>query len=121
MLRFRPKTYKDLGNKYSEDEKALGYIGYDDDENECGYIAFYLDGYSMEIIDTEVFDEDAETYEGLIRSALNYGANRNAYIAYYSAAKAEDVAKLLGFESKGDKLYGEIPFLLQGRCCKEKD
>lgn len=121
MLRFKPKTYKDLGEKYSHDERALGYIGYDDDDKECGFIVFYLDGYSMEIIDTDVADEDAETYEGLIRSALNYGANRNAYIAYYSAKKASEVAKLLGFEAQGDKLYGEIPFLLQGRCCKEKD
>ena len=67
MLRFRPKTYKDLGEKYSSDERALGYIGYDDEEKECGFIVFYLDGYSMEIIDTDVADEDAETYEGLIR------------------------------------------------------
>ena len=63
MLRFRPKTYKDLGEKYSCDERALGYIGYDDDEKECGFIVFYLDGYSMEIIDTDVADEDAETYD----------------------------------------------------------
>ncbi|MBQ7596277.1 MAG: hypothetical protein IJU45_06405 [Clostridia bacterium] len=121
MLRFRPKTYKDSGEKYLQDENALGYIAYDDNENECGFIVFYLNGYSMEITEAEVFDGDAKTYEGLIRSALNYGANRNAYIAFYSARKASDVAKMLGFESQGDKLYGEIPFLLQGRCCKEND
>lgn len=121
MLRFRPGTYKDAGPEYSGDERALCYNAFDDDEIRRGRIVFYLDGYSMEIIYTDVCDEDDETYEGLIRSALNYGANRNAYIAYYSAEKATGVAKLLGFEEQGDKLSGEIPFLLQGRCCKEKD
>ena len=121
MLRFRPKKHSELGSGYSQDEKALGYTAYDDNEQDCGRVIFHLDGYSMEIIDINVYDEDPETYEGLIRSALNYGANRNAYIAFYSAEKAAQVAALLGFVPQGDKLYGEIPFLLQGRCCKEKD
>lgn len=120
MLIFKPKTNTGLSEKYKNDSSALGYIAYDESGKECGYIVFHLNGYSMEIIDTEVFDDDAETYEGLMRSALNYCGNRNAYTAYYSCEKALNVAKTLGFEQQGDKLYGEIPFLLQGNCCKGK-
>lgn len=118
MLIFRPQAKMEQVRKLRENEPALGYIAYDESENDCGYIAFYLDRYSMEIFDIEVFDGDAETYEGLIRSALNYCGNRNAYVAYYSAENAQDVAQMLGFEKKEDRLYGEIPFLLQGHCCK---
>ena len=118
MLIFRPKTNTDLGEEYAEDTSALGYIAYEESGKECGKIVFHLDGYSMEIIDAVVSDGDEETYEGLMRSALNYCGNRNAYVAYYSAKNALNVAKMLGFEEKGDRLYGEIPFLLQGHCCK---
>lgn len=118
MLRFRPKTNEMLGAPYESDEKALGYLAYDDEENICGRVVFYLNGYDIEIIQVDAFDNDLETEEGLIRSALNYGANRSAYIACYSAPQAIEVAKMLGFEKKKDKLYGEIPFLLSGKCCK---
>lgn len=120
MLTFKPKTNTELMDKYKTDSSALGYIAYDESGKECGYIVFYLNGYSMEITDTDVFDGDEETYEGLMRSALNYCGNRNAYTAYYSSKNAVKVAKTLGFEQQGDKLYGEIPFLLQGNCCKGK-
>lgn len=118
MLTFKPKTNTDLGEKYKNDDRALGYIGYEESGKECGMAVFYLDGYTMEIIEVSVPDKDSETREGLIRSCLNYGANRNAYIAYYSAAEAVEVAKSLGFEPDGDRLSGEIPFLLAGHCCK---
>ncbi len=118
MLTFRPKTNTDLTDKYKNDDRALGYIGYDESGKECGMAVFYLDGYTMEIIEISVPDKDPETQEGLIRSSLNYGANRSAYIAYYSATEGIEVAKMLGFEKNGDRLSGEIPFLLAGHCCK---
>lgn len=120
MLIFKPKNNNELNEKYCSDPSALGYIAYEEDGTECGYIVFHLDGYSMSIIAAEVYDGDGETYEGLIRSALNYCGNRNAYVAYYCAESALNVAEMLGFEKEGDRLYGEIPFLLQGHCCKGK-
>ncbi len=120
MLIFKPVKNTELGEKFVEDTRNIGYIAYDESDKEQGYIVFHLDGYSMEILCVEVYDGDAETYEGLIRSALNYCGNRNAYTAYYSAENAVNVAEMLGFEQKGDKLYGEIPFLLQGHCCGGK-
>lgn len=118
MLTFKPKSYKELGDKYKDDASVSGYIGYEDDGKECGMSVFRLDGYHMEIIEVSVPDKDPETQEGLIRSALNYGANRSVYIAHYSASEALDVARMLGFEPDGDKLSGEIPVLLTGHCCK---
>ncbi len=117
MLIFKPKTNLDLGEKYIGDTSALGYIGYDEKGNECGMAVFHLDGYFIEINEISVPDKDPETQEGLIRSALNYGANRSAYIAYYKADEALDVAKALGFTQVEDKLTGEIPVLLTGHCC----
>lgn len=118
MLTFKPVTNRDLDEKYINDDRALGYIAYEEDGKKCGWSVFYLNGYAMEIAEINVFDKDPETQEGLIRSSLNFGANRNVYIAYYSAGEAVDVAKALGFTQDGDKLSGEIPFLLTGHCCK---
>ncbi len=116
MLTFKPKTNIDLGKNYCNDPTISGYIAYEDDGTDCGFCAFRLDGYYMAIIEINVPNQDPETQEGLIRSALNYGANRNAYIAYYKAVEALDVAKMLGFS--GEEMKGEIPELLAGHCCK---
>ena len=57
----------------------------------------------MEIIDV-VSESDDETVEGFIRSSLNYGANRGAYIAYYKAANGVNVAKMLGFKENKENI-----------------
>lgn len=121
MLKFVPVACDKLGEPFSSDDTVCGYLGYDlnADGKLCGRCAFRLFGYKMEVIYVEVFDKDAETAEGLIRSALNYGANRMAYIAYYKAESYVSVAELLGFEKdKSGVLSGDIPTLLKGSCCK---
>ena len=122
MLKFVPVDYKKLDAPFCEDESLCGYIGYDlsDNGKECGKCAFRLNGYSMEIVSVEVYDNDPETVEGLIRSALNFGGNRNVYMAEYKAVKGLNVAKTLGFELSGEVYRGDIPSLLQGSCCKGK-
>lgn len=122
MLKFLPVCYKDLGATFSEDCSLNGYIGYDLSNNntECGKCAFRLKGYSMEIVYVEAYDNDPETIEGLIRSALNYGGNRNVYMADYIADNGIDVAITLGFELNKGVYSGDIPSLLQGSCCKGK-
>lgn len=119
MLKFVPVDNNRLGNNFSDDETIVGYIGYNLDNNcECGYCAFRLEGYSMEILAVKAYDNDAETAEGLIRSALNYGGNRNVYIARYKASDSVDVAVMLGFTDENGILTGDIPTLLKGSCCK---
>lgn len=123
MIKFVPVQSDKMGEPFLRDSDILGYIGYDlsRDGAECGKCAFKLNGYTMDIVLVEVDDSDAETAEGLIRSALNYGANRLAYIAYYKTEKFVSVAELLGFQKdKNNVLCGDIPTLLQGSCCKGK-
>ena len=54
-----------------------------------------------------------------MRAALNFGANRNAYMAYCSLEKINDVLTLLGFEKNNGIYEGDIPTLLKGSCCKK--
>lgn len=122
MLKFVPVKYNELGEVFSEDPSLGGYVGYDlsDNNRECGKCVFRLNGYSMEILYVDSYDNDPETIEGLIRSALNYGGNRNVYMAEYKAENGLDVAVTLGFEENKGVYSGDIPSLLQGSCCKGK-
>lgn len=122
MIKFVPVTSDKLGEPFSSDSTLCGYIGYDYDADgaECGKCVFRLNGYTMDVCFVEALDSDAETEEGLIRSALNYGANRGVYIAFYKAEAALDVARVLGFKEENGVLSGEIPVLLKGNCCKGK-
>lgn len=123
MIRFVPCSAKELSCEFSSDGNAFGYIGYDLAKNgeKCGECAFRLNGYTMDIDYVISYDNDKETLEGFIRSALNYGANRNAYIAHYLPENGKEVASLLGFIQKDGVLTGEIPELLAGSCCKHKN
>ena len=123
MIKFVPVQSDKSGDASCPDSSVFGYVGYDlsNEGRECGKCSFRLNGYTMDIISVEVYDSDAETAEGLIRSALNYGANRLAYIAYYKTESFVPTAELLGFQKdKNGVLSGDIPTLLQGSCCKGK-
>lgn len=122
MLKFVPVDYKELVEPYCTDSSVNGYIGYDlsDNNKKCGEAVFRLNGYSMEILFVNAIDDDPETIEGLIRSSLNYGGNRNVYMANYVATNGIDVAVTLGFENNNGVYSGDIPSLLQGSCCKGK-
>lgn len=122
MLKFVPVDFNELGEPYNSDVSLNGYIGYDlsDNNKKCGKAVFRLNGYSMDILFVEAVDDDPETIEGLIRSSLNYGGNRNVYMANYIAENGIDVAVMLGFEKNNGIYAGDIPSLLQGSCCKGK-
>ena len=120
MIKFSPVANDKLPEPFCNDNSLNGYLGFDMSSGgvECGFSVFRLNGYTMEIIDV-VSECDDETVEGFIRSSLNYGANRGAYIAYYKAASGVNVAKMLGFKENKEKIReGEIPELLAGSCCK---
>ena len=74
MIKFVPVTSDKLGEPFSSDSTLCGYIGYDYDADgaQCGKCVFRLNGYTMDVCFVEALDSDAETEEGLIRSALNY-------------------------------------------------
>lgn len=122
MIKFSPVASDKLPEPFCSDKTLNGYLGFDmsNEGSDCGFSVFRLNGYTMEILDI-VNDSDDETLESFIRSSLNYGANRGAYIAYYKAADGIEVAKTLGFKvNKENILEGEIPELLAGSCCRKK-
>ena len=70
------------------------------------------------ITEISVADGGSLTAEGLIRSALSFGANRGCYMAYCSCFEQSETLLYLGFEKGEDTYFGEIPELLKGACCK---
>ncbi len=121
MIKFVPVTYESLPAPFCDDSSNYGYVGYNVSDNykNCGICVFCLNGYTMDIDYLEVTDSDDETAEGFIRSALNYGGNRNVYIANFKAQNGINVAQMLGFKEENGILSGDIPTLLKGSCCKE--
>ena len=90
-----------------------------DGENETGSCTVSVNGYECLLNGVTVSDADRLTAEGLIRSALNFAANRGANIAVCGDSEYNDVLELLGFRKNGDSFSGEIPELLKGSCCKQ--
>ena len=84
-----------------------------DGDNAIGSCTFTIDGYFM-IFDSVDCGDDIIT-EGLARSAMNYAANRNAYIAKISSDISSAAFVRLGF-SGNDVLSVEIPEALAGGC-----
>jgi|GEM_PF-145706 len=55
--------------------------------------------------------------ECLVKAALNYAANRGAYIAESSNMSIKKELLDLGFNQDGDLLTTEIPKIMAGKCC----
>lgn len=95
-----------------EKEKIAGMIALDG-ENEIGKCEFTVDGYSMTFVSVDCSDDIIT--EGLARSAMNYAANRYAYIAKISKELSSSAFTRLGF-SGDDVLSVEIPEALASGC-----
>lgn len=96
-----------------------GYIGYDESNNAVGKCLVEINGYKCHISAVECDFSDKLLTEGFIRSALNFCANRNAYMAYCEQETISDILLTLGFEKNSENIYsGDIPTLLKGSCCK---
>lgn len=102
MIRFIP-----FENENVSGMKAL------DGENEAGLCTFSLDGYFMTFLSVDCSDDIIT--EGLARAAMNYGANRNAYIAKIKKSISSAALERLGF-SGGEELSVEIPEALASGC-----
>lgn len=95
-----------------ENENVLGMKAFDG-ENEAGSCTFSLDGYFMSFLSVDCSDDIIT--EGLARAAMNYGANRNAYIAKIKKSISSAAFERLGF-SGGEELSVEIPEALASGC-----
>lgn len=102
MIKFLPfETNGLFGMKASENE------------NDLGFCTFNLNGYNMTF--EEISCDDDIIIEGLARAAMNFAANRNAYIAKIKKAHFCAAFKRLGFEGE-DILSVEIPEALTSGC-----
>ncbi len=84
-----------------------------DGEREIGRCEFMLEGYGMTFTSVECADDIIT--EGLARAAMNYAANRNAYIASINKNLSTAAFIRLGF-SGDDVLSVEIPEALASGC-----
>ncbi len=86
-----------------------------DGETEVGICSFSIDGFVMTFDSLIADNNDPIITEGLIRSALNYAANRGAYISKVKNGISQQMFEFLGF--KGDDiLSAEIPEVLTSGC-----
>lgn len=104
--------------EYCTDVVYGAYIGVDEEQNVVGKCLMSIDGYKciIEVLECDISDK--LLVEGFLRSALNFCANRNAYMAYCKINKISDVLLHLGFENNDGVYSGDIPSLLKGSCCK---
>ena len=84
-----------------------------DGEKEIGSCEFVLEGYNMTFTAVECADDIIT--EGLARAAMNYAANRNAYIAKISKEISSAAFTRLGFAGESE-LTAEIPEALASGC-----
>lgn len=84
-----------------------------DGENEIGKCEFTVDGYSMTFVSVDCTDDIIT--EGLARAAMNYAANRYAYIAKISKGLSSAAFIRLGFSGE-EVLSVEIPEALASGC-----
>lgn len=91
MLEFKP---------FDIDSKTYGYRAEENGEK-IGECIFSLGGTYAEILSIKTRNSDRLVAEGLVRSALNFAANRSAYMARADIGKVEKEPFItLGFEEK---------------------
>lgn len=95
-----------------ENGTAAGITAIDGDR-EIGRCEFALEGYNMTFISVDCSDDIIT--EGLARVAMNYGANRNAYIANIKKELSCAAFIRLGFSGE-NVLSVEIPEALASGC-----
>lgn len=105
MLEFKP---------FDIDDKLHGYRAQENDEV-IGECIFSVDGLYVEVL--EVRSDNPLTAEGLVRSALNFAANRSAYMARADMNRlSSEPFKTLGFEEENGFYVSDIPSALTGSC-----
>lgn len=115
MYIFKPITDKNDLSKHFSDDVNGGYIGFEGEEI-IGKCSLFVEGSKVYVRTIEFPEDKPDIGEGLLRAALNFGANRNAYFAYCSCKNAVSVMKLMGFEEYDGVFSGDIPTLLGGSC-----
>lgn len=95
-------------------DKTAGMIALDGEEKEIGRCTFLIDGYLMKFLSVDCTDDIIT--EGLARAAMNYAANRYAYIAEIGNDISSPAFLRLGFSGE-NVLRVEIPEALMSSGC----
>lgn len=101
MITVKP-VEKNETTLFLADEEGIG----------AGSCEIALSGYEVEVLNAEYDEDKPYALELLLRAALNYAANRNAYIAKTKL----DIFTDFPFEKDGEFFKGTIPELLAGSC-----
>lgn len=105
MLEFKP---------FDIDDKLHGYCA-EENGTQIGKCVFCVGGLYVDVLSVEAVD--SLTAEGLVRSALNFAANRSAYMARADIKKVSaEPFKTLGFEEENGFYVSDIPSALTGSC-----
>ena len=93
-----------------------------DDEVLSGKCTLVLGDKFAEVTDLHFENNAMYIGEGLLKSAYNYAALKNYYMAKCSVKSIESLLLRLGFELKDDEYLCDIPTILIGSCksCGEK-
>lgn len=115
MFEFIPVTQTDEIKKLYNKEDGYAYVGIENNKM-LGSCYFNIKKYTVEIIKID-FPQDMPVFaEGLIRSALNFAANRGAYMVKCCQENVKSVLETMNFENKNGCYIGDIPTLLGGTC-----
>lgn len=124
MIFYKPETeIKNIASLFEniefEHNSSYGaYVGFDEDGSNVGKCLVKINGYNCNIVSIDCDFSDKLLVEGFLRAALNFCANRNAYMAHCGISEISDVLLYLGFENENGIYSGDIPTLLKGSCCK---
>lgn len=123
MIFYKPVTdiekLKTEFPEYNFDDSIFGgYMGFDEESNFVGKCLMSIKGFNCYIHIIECDFSDKLLVEGFIRAALNFCANRNAYMAHCNISEISEILEYLGFEKINGVYSGDIPTLLKGSCCK---
>lgn len=123
MIFYKPlidiESIKTEFNDFDFDNCIYGaYIGVDENQNYVGKCLMKVSEYNCYVLKLDCDFSDKLLVEGFLRAALNFCANRNAYMAYCEINEISDVLTHLGFENTNGVYSGDIPTLLKGSCCK---
>lgn len=120
MIEFKPIENTRLIKLIIENDiintnNCFGYCA-SEDGSECGCCIFSVNGTYAEIIAVCSDKDKPYIAEGLVRSALNYAAGMNAYIALAYIEEYKALFEKMGFKYEKNQYKGEIPEILSGNC-----
>lgn len=125
MIFYKPVTDRnEISKLFSEinleSNKQYGAYVATENDNVFGKCLVMIDENKCYVSNISVNTNDSLNTEGLIRSALNFAANRGAYIAVCNENEQHILLEKLGFKNNNGIFEGEIPVLLQGSCSNQK-